>query len=143
VPNTATSTPINRRGQSMKDLGISPVPEGELNVAEDSPQMMTRQARKARRQLLDDGLTESPVGPSQLRDDTGNCDDMRIDYDGTFFFDDPTTNSDRPIDLTIDLDHMRDYYHLGITAADPASISQMEQSMSDLCCIPAAKCWIS
>ncbi|MEL7426338.1 MAG: reverse transcriptase domain-containing protein, partial [Bacteroidota bacterium] len=28
VPNTATSTPTNRRGQSMKDLGISPVPEG-------------------------------------------------------------------------------------------------------------------
>ena len=139
----AASTPLTgqRHNTARSTFPTSTI---EAILGPDGPQMLTRAQAKA---LANDQLPEREPGavastsdrsPSLVRDDDNYCDEMRVDLDGTYFFDDPSINTSHHIDLTLDLEQMRAYYHLGFFTENPESLPPMDLTNSGEGCLPGS-----
>ena len=69
--------------------------------------------------------------PLEVRDDPpkqhkshriDDDDNLKTDYDGTYFFDDVAASSEKPIDIALDRKQFNAFYQLDFTPTYPASI---------------------
>ena len=140
--SVVASTPLAGRGlpaasRQLPNIDVESIP----SIA--APRRVTRAMAKA---AADNpaGAAISTRSPSILRGNSDCFDEMQIDFDGTYFFDDPTISANGPIDISLDLEHMRAYYNLGFFTKEPESLSPMELTEDGAGCLPSlSSCKVS
>ena len=68
--------------------------------------------------------------------------EMGLDYDGTYFFDDPEMRTDSPIKVSLELEQMRAYYEIGYFTELPEPLPSLDSTESSIGCLPCNKCCI-
>ena len=154
APVVVTSTPVRRNPvQSCRNI-VREISSFHSEDAENSAGVsgVNNPDMPRGNQLQPPHADQNPSQISSVMRDGGEIEDMEVgfgdvemglDYDGTYFFDDPDACTDSPVKVSLDLEQMRAYYEIGYFTELPEPLPPLDSSNSSIAgCLPCKKCCI-